>query len=332
MENKKRDDAFGWCVVGTGRIANVVANEITASGRHKIVAVYSRTREKAEAFAQKFGAKCCGSLSEALQADGVEGVYIATPHSVHYQYILQCAAHKKAALCEKAFTVNALQAREAVRQAEAVKVYLAEGMWTRFNPVVKQIQAWIKDGEIGEILSVEASFSLPLGLAKPFVSNRVYLPEYAGGALLDLGVYPIAYAHMLLGYPDSIKCKAVVKNGVDFDDEIVFEYKNGAKCTLYCSFDKYRSYKSVIIGTKGKIESPMFYKPNSATLKNGEGRKTARCKRGYIYQFDAVAEDIRANRIQNALITHRDTIEIMSIMDECRAQNNFKYPEAIESL
>lgn len=330
-ENRKeKSKPFGWCVIGAGRIANVVAKEITATNRHKIVSVFSRTQEKAKAFADLYNAESFDNLKSALNADGVEAVYIATPHSAHYKYILEAVENKKPILCEKAFTVNAVQAEKAVKAAEENGVYLAEAMWTRFNPVIKQIVKWIKDGEIGEIKHIKASFSLPLAIAQPFVSNRVYKPEYAGGALLDLGVYPIAYAHMILGYPDKTECRGTLKNNVDYDDKITLFYKNGAECELYCSFDKYRSYKSVITGSKGKIESPMFYKPNKAVLKNEKGKESAICKRGYIYEFDAAAEDIRQGKKENSLIPHKDTLEIMRIMDECRRQNGLVYPENIE--
>lgn len=323
--------AFGWAVVGTGRIANTVMSEIVKSNRHRVVAVYSRTMSKAAAFAKKFDAQAMDSLELALNCKGVEGVYIATPHSVHYQYILRCLEPGVPVLCEKAFTVNAKQAARVVAFAKEKNVYLCEGMWSRFNPVIRQICEWVQNGEIGDIKSISANFSLPLKIAKPFVSDRVYLPQYAGGALLDLGVYPIAYAHMLLGVPDSIECKSRLENGVDFHDEITLRYPS-AICNLHCSFDKLESYTSKIVGTKGTISSPMFYKPNSAVLKNDMGTKHAKCKKGYIYQFDAVAKDIREGKKQSSLMPLEHTVQIMKIMDECRSQNGFAYPSDIERL
>ncbi|MEG2541382.1 MAG: Gfo/Idh/MocA family oxidoreductase, partial [Clostridia bacterium] len=228
---------FGWAIIGTGRIANTVAKEITATGRHKIVAVASRTLAKAEKFATKFNAAVYNNNHDAVLADGVDAVYIATPHSAHYPLILECIKYGKPILCEKSFTVNAKQAKIALQEAEKAGVYLSEAMWTRFNPVVRQVVEWVKNGEIGEIKSIKANFCLPLKLTKNFVSKRVYKAEYAGGALLDLGVYPIAYCHMLLGKPTSIETKTRIFDGVDYDDQITLTYKN-AICKLNCSFDK----------------------------------------------------------------------------------------------
>lgn len=332
MNSSLKNKPFNWAIIGTGRIANTVAEEIVKSGRHKIRGVYSRTQSKAESFARKFGAVNFEKLSDLLQCGDIEGIYIATPHSVHYSNISECVLHGKPVLCEKAFTVNSEQALRVIEQASSHDVYLCEGMWTRFNPVVQQIVKWIKDDKIGDIKSVSANFSLPLKLVKPFVSERVYTPEYAGGALLDLGVYPVAYAHLLLGVPDVIDCRATIRDGVDFHDAITFAYNSGAVCTLQCSFDKLQTYTAKITGTKGKIVAPMFYKPSSATLiSDGKTERTS-CKRGYIYQFDAVAVDIRNGKKQSSVMPLTASLEIMKLLDECRRQNAFIYPENIESL
>ncbi|MEG1529010.1 MAG: Gfo/Idh/MocA family oxidoreductase, partial [Clostridia bacterium] len=225
----------------------------------------------------------------------------------------------------------AKQAKIALQEAEKAGVYLSEAMWTRFNPVVRQVVEWVKNGEIGEIKSIKANFCLPLKLTKNFVSKRVYKAEYAGGALLDLGVYPIAYCHMLLGKPTSIETKTRIFDGVDYDDQITLTYKN-AICKLNCSFDKLMTYKGEIVGSKGKIVSPMFYKPNSATLINANGRKTVRCKKGYIFEFDGVASDIRLGKTENEFISHQDTIDVMQIMDKVRKLGRVKYPEKIEKV
>lgn len=335
MKKTKTDNTlnkpFRWAVIGTGRIANTVMKEVTATGRHRVVSVYSRTYEKAEKFAAKFDATVYTSLKDAVCDSSVEGVYIATPHSAHYRQMLECIDLDKPVLCEKAFTVNTEQAEAVYAAAKEKGVFVCEAMWMRFNPVVQQVSEWIKDGEIGDVISLEANFCLPLKAARPFVGERVYTADYAGGALLDLGVYPIAYAHTLLGYPQGIECTMRIEDDVDYDDRIILEYPRGI-AILNSSFDRLLTYKATILGTKGHIISPMFYKPLSATLVTDEKRVTKRHRRGYIYEFDACAEDIRKGLKESPVMTHRHSLDVMQIMDVCRQKNNFNYPNSIEKL
>lgn len=321
---------FNWCIIGTGNIAKTVAKEITKSGRHSIVGVFSRTKSKAEAFALKFGAKSYDSIKQAVIDSNCDAVYIATPHSAHYPIIKECLEYGKPILCEKSFTVNSEQAKEVIRLAHEKNVYLCEAMWSRFNPVIKQIKKWIINGEIGSVTKISASFSLSLKITKAFLSERVYNKMYAGGALLDLGVYPIAYTHNILGNPLDIQCRMEIADGIDIDDKIKLIYKD-ALANLSCSLKKFASFKAVIEGTEGIIISPMFYRPKKAKLKS-KNRETVifKSKAGYIHQFDGVAEDIKANKLENDFICHKDTYEIMKIMDKCRELNNFAYPQEIE--
>lgn len=324
--------AFRWLVIGTGRIANTVMKEITKTERHTVTAVYSRTRSRAERFAKRYGAEVFDDVRTALRSGKADCVYIATPHSVHYEYLIACIEEGMPVLCEKSFTVNAEQAEKVLSLAEEKGVYVTEGMWTRFNPVVKRIRSWVESGKIGVVKDVYANFCLPVDVAKPFISTRVYKAKYAGGALLDLGVYPIAYAQMLLGYPNSITCLMRNQNDVDYDDKILLVYDN-AVCHLHSSFDGLKTYGSLIRGSDGYIKSNMFYKPTHARLYvGGKHVESVRCKRGYIYQFDAVAEDVREGKIQNEYMPHSDTLAVMRIMDDCRKQGALVYSDTIEKL
>ncbi len=329
MDNEK---PLGLAFIGAGRIANTVAKQIFATKRHKLVAVYSRTFTKAKKLADKFGGTAYSELDEFFSNKEIEAVYIATPHSCHYQYILDCINNNKAVICEKAFTVNAKQATAAIKLAKEKNIYLSEAMWSKFNPVVKQVVGWVNNGEIGEIKSVRASFCLPLQVAKPFVSERVYKSNYAGGALLDLGVYPIAYSYFLLGVPEKIQSEFALKDNVDIDDKFVFEYNNGAKALLYCSLNRLKSYFGIIKGENGVIISPMFYKPSFAVLISKNKIKFSFCKSGYVYEFDQLKQDLRNGLKESSVMTFENTLDIMNIMDECRKQNNFEYPKDIENV
>ncbi|MEG1509890.1 MAG: Gfo/Idh/MocA family oxidoreductase [Clostridia bacterium] len=228
MQNDKTnlDKTFGWAFIGCGAIAHTVAKEIVKSGKHKIVSVFSRTKARAQEFALKYGATAYDTLEDAINCKNVDGVYIATPHSAHYKNILEALNCGKPILCEKSFTINSAQTQEVLKRAEDKKVFIAEAMWTRFNPLIVQLRRLIASGELGKICSVKAAFCVPLWASKPFVAERVYKKEYGGGALLDLGVYPVSFCQMLLGKPDSVDVVGILNNGIDVDNVITLKYNN----------------------------------------------------------------------------------------------------------
>lgn len=322
---------FNWGVIGTGNIARIVCREITGSGRHRVVAVYSRTVERARKFADRFGAKCYAD-EEAFFADrNIDAVYIATPHSSHYYYLMRCVAHRIPVLTEKPFTVNACQAQAVFDAAKRENVFVCEGMWTRFLPVVKEVRRRTEASAIGEVLSFEGAFTLPLRLIRPFTPERVYKPEYAGGALLDLGVYPISFAQMLMGMPEKTVCSQTIKDGIDCEDNIQLHYKKGAS-RLFSSFNTLASFTGTIHGSEGKIVLPDFSRPVKAVIHGKNKKEVVRGKKGYVYEFDQCAEDISKGFVESSVISPHDTISVMKIMDECRRQNGLVYPCGIEEL
>lgn len=323
---------FRWGVIGTGNIAKTVCDSIVKSGRHKVVAAYSRTAQRAEKFAKRYGAKCYTDKEKFFADKNIDAVYIATPHSAHYDYLIDCVNHGVPALCEKSFTVNAVQAKAVFDLAREKNVFVCEAMWTRFAPFLDEIKKWIADGRIGKVKSFDGKFCMPLKLIKPFVPERVYLAEYAGGALLDLGVYPVSFTHMLLGVPDKTVCDIVVKDGIDYADSIRLYYPSGVS-NLYSSLTDLTSFTGTVYGEKGKIVIPNFTRPKKAYLYTG-GKKveSKKGKCGYVYEFDKCAEDISAGRIESSVMTSKDTLEVMKIMDECRRQNALEYPDKVERL
>lgn len=323
---------FRWGVIGTGNIARTVCDIVVKSGRHEVVAAYSRTAQRAEKFAKRYGAKCYTDKEEFFADKDIDAVYIATPHSAHYAYLIDCINHGVPVLSEKSFTVNAEQAKAVFDLAREKKVFVCEAMWTRFAPFLDEVKKWIDSGTIGKVKSFDGKFCMPMKLIKPFVPERVYLAEYAGGSLLDLGVYPVSFTHMLLGVPDKIACDMVVKDGIDYAEDIKLYYADGVS-KLYSSLTDLTSFTGTIYGEKGKIVIPNFTRPKKAYLYEG-GKKTD-CKKGkcgYVYEFDKCAEDIRAGRIESSVMTAKDTLEVMEIMDECRRQNALVYPDKVESV
>lgn len=321
---------FNWAFIGGGNIATKVAQEITRNGRHRIVSVYSRSRERAEDFARRFNSHCYDELESAIQNKDVDGVYIATPHSAHYSNMLKAAVCKKPLLCEKSFTVNYAQARHIIKLYEQNNIYLAEAMWTRFNPVVRQVTEWVRSGQLGRILSMKASFCTPMSWVKNSIPNRVFTPQTAGGTLLDLGVYPISYAQMLFGKASNIRCKMVLRGGIDRCEKIELQMGD-VTCKLSSSMDSFRSFTAVIKGEKGVIKVPMFYRPTHAIMKLKDGRlDRVESQAGYIHQFESVAQEMLSGALQSPFIPHNDTLEVMRIMDECRSQGGLKYSEKID--
>lgn len=320
---------FQWAFIGAGAIARKVAGEIAENG-HSVAAVYSRTPARAEEFAQKCGARVCGSLEELLRS-GADAAYIATPHASHYPYLMACIGAGMPVLCEKAFTVNAAQAERALGFARQRGVFVMEGMWTRFLPVIRAVQNCIAAGEIGQIQSVQVEFSTGFSSSREGRPQRLFRAEDAGGALLDLGCYCVSFCRMLLGAPRSVDCRMKTEGGIDTEEAITLGYDN-ARCEIVSSFDRPHRVFAEIVGSKGKIELPEFNAPVEARVYAGERVRELSGERGYRFEFDAFREDVRAGKTENALMPVADTISVMETLDECRRQNKFTYPAEIERV
>ena len=313
--------AFNWAYIGCGSIAEKTAKDIL-KGNHKIVSVYGRNYEKACAFADKYGAKAFKTVEEAILCDNVDAVYIATPHTSHLEYSIMSLKNHKPILCEKPVGVNISDVDEIISCAKENKTYFCEAMWTWFSDVALTVKEWIKSGKIGEVKEIKINYSFP-GVLKP-KSSRVLTPETAGGALLDIGIYPITYCYNLLGYPNEIICNGTIKNGIDISEKITLKY-DAAVCKFNVSLTTARE-DCVIKGTKGKISLPLFHMASKATLKNNNGKEIFNGKTDYLTEFTRAAEEIRTGKTQSNYVPFSATRDCMKIMDECRRQMHLKYP------
>ena len=317
---------FGWAFIGYGGIAETVAKALLNSD-HRIAAVYGRTLPKAEAFAENYGAKAYDALEEALADQNVAAVYIATPNDTHAYFTEQCILRGKPVLCEKPFSMNAAEAERILKLARKKSVYVAEAMWTWHGPVSLQVRDWIKDGKIGEITGIEATYAFPM-LRKKDPHSRLLDPARGGGALMDIGVYPVRYVYELFGLPEAVTCKGETYNGVDVEETVSMRYK-GFTAELFVSFRSLKGEKMVIRGTKGSITIPFFHMATKARLK-GENRAAAAVKGGmrglYRREFDDAAAEIRARKQESGLIPHRGTLDVMRLMDDCRRQMGVVFP------
>ena len=312
---------FRWAYVGSGNIAKSTARSIT-KGAHDISAVYSRNAEKAKSFAAKYHAAVFDSFDELLQSDCFDGVYIATPHTSHLDYSLKALQAGKPVLCEKPVGVTAAEAEAMIAAAKENNTYFCEAMWTWFSDVALTVKQWINEKRIGDIKEVHIDYAFPgLMMSK---NSRVLTPETAGGALLDIGIYPITYCYNLFGYPKDIACNGTLKNGIDIAETVVLGYE-GFNCTLEMSLAKLKE-GCKIIGTEGEISLPVFHIAALATLKAGGKKETFTGKTDYLTEFTRVAEEIRAGKTESDYIPFEATKSCLQTMDECRRQMQLVYP------
>jgi predicted dehydrogenase len=324
-----KTDKFRWCFIGTGRLADQVAKQITDSGNHEIAACFSRNQETSQEFAERYGARSCESSEEALHSGGFDGVYVVTPHNAHFRYTKQALEAGKPVLCEKAFTVTAGETDELIRIARKNKIYLAEAMWTWFSPCANQVRKWVDEKRIGEIEDASFTYHMKsIGYA-PRVSD----PRRAGGALLDITVYPITYAYRLFGYPVTIDCEAILENGIDVSEELLMTFGNGVKATISASIvDMKGLEKMKIRGSEGTITSAFYHASTKAVLRKGLFHKETFSSgkqpfNSYVDEFDTVAYEIREGLTESGMVPLSSTSDVMHIMDEIREQIGLVYDD-----
>lgn len=315
MENK-----FKWLYIGSGNICSQTAKSIE-KGNHLITAVYSRNFEKAKDFAKKHNAIAYETFDDAISAD-FDAVYIGTPHTSHLEYTIKSLNNKKPVLCEKSLGVSSKEVEKMISASKDNNTYLCEAMWTWFSDVALEVKKWIDNDEIGKVTDMYISFCIPgMFMDK---KSRVFNPNTAGGALLDITVYPITYCYNLFGYPDEIICKGKVKNGIDVSDKITLKYGD-LSCHIKSNFS-YLEEKCIIKGTEGKISVPMFHIGRIAKLTNKYGSKTFNGKTDYLTEFSRVSDEIKNGNIESDYVPLKHTLDCMKIMDECRKQMNLVYP------
>ncbi len=322
-------------IIGAGGIARSMCATIRGmkeKGRPvELYAVASRDIDKAIRFAREQGVKrAYGSYEEMLCDPAVELVYIATPHSHHAEQMKMCIAHGKAILCEKSFTANAAQAEEVLALAKEKGVYVAEAIWTRYMPARKIINDLIAQGEIGETTLLTANLCYTIEQ-----NERIRLPELAGGALLDVGVYPLNFASMVFGNDiASIQSHVeMLPTGVDRTENITIRYADGRTAMLMASaaFDSDR--RCVVYGTKGWLTVDNVNNPGVIEVYHKSDRQHPAVHidvpeqiTGYEYEVEACLRDIPLGRLEPEEMPHAEVLTIMRQMDELRAQWNMKYP------
>jgi predicted dehydrogenase len=312
-------EPLGWGLIGTGGIADTFAADLTFTDSGRVTAVGSRRMDSADRFADRIDIPNRYASYEALVADpDVDVVYVATPHPMHHAGALLALGAGKPVLVEKPFTMNAAEAQELVTTARAEGLFLMEAMWTRFLPHIGQIRRLVSEGALGDIVTVTADHGQWFPKDRDF---RLFAPELGGGALLDLGVYPISFASMVLGTPDRIVSLIdPAFTGVDGQTSMLFGYASGAQAILTCTLSAKSPTRAAIVGTDARIEiDGDFYAPTSFTLISREGERTnfdaPHEGRGLWYQADEVARCLREGLIESPLMPLDESVSIMQTMD-----------------
>jgi predicted dehydrogenase len=320
----------GWGILSTGKIAAGFAEDLHHVPGAVLAAVGSRSAEAAEAFGNRFRIpRRHASYADLVHDPAVDVVYVATPHSLHAAHARLALEAGKHVLCEKPFTLNARQAADLIALARERRLFLMEAMWMRFLPALVDVRRILAEGTLGEVRMLSADFGLRFAFNP---QGRLFAPELGGGALLDLGVYPVSLAHMVLGRPDTIVSQASLgPTGVDDQSGIVLRYPSGQLAILHTAMGAATPTEAAIIGTQGRLHlrSP-FYRTDDLTLSlpGKRDRKIHHRRRGngLHYQALAVMESLRQGRLECETMPLSETLAVMETLDAIRAPWGLRYP------
>jgi predicted dehydrogenase len=320
-----------WGIIGPGSIAHDFAKDLRLIPvSQSITAVMSHKEDSARTFANDFNvAGVYTDFDQFLRDQSIDAVYIATPHPLHFEQALACLENNIPVLCEKPMTINADQARKLMTAAQEHNTFLMEGMWVRFLPSIQHMLSLIAQGRIGKIVSVKASMCYKA----PYDPNSRYFdPALGGGSLLDLGIYPVFLAYLLLGKPDTIKAVGTLSDkGIDEACSVLFHYNTGEQAILESSLLTQTDMPAEITGEKGiiKILDPWYEKSKGIELQeHNEGKIVYPCHwEGHGLQFETmeVLNCIQQNEIESDVLSHSFSLGMIQIMDEIRSQINVTY-------
>ena len=314
-----------WGILSTGNIARNMTEDVLRSANSIVTAVASRSIDKAQAFAQQYQIHSAyGDYQSLCESDDVDVIYIGTPHSEHFSNIKMALQAGKHVLCEKPLTLNYRQASECVALARSAGTFFMEAVWMRFFPIVTEVKRAIAQGQIGEPLNLSASFCIDI----PYdTEHRLFNRALGGGALLDLGIYPLSFALFMFGDPVSVKGRAELsKEQVDIVNDVQITFENGAVANLKSATLSSEPQVAVINGTKGKITiNERFFCPTSAIIQEfaksePELIDTPWSGNGYQFEIAEVEQCIANGLTESAVMPLNATLGTMKIMDELRKQ------------
>ena len=317
-------DRINWGILGTGKIAHTFAEALRGTEGARLHAVASRTREKAQAFADQFGfEKAYGSYGELAEDSSVDVVYIATPMASHFGDAMLCMRGGRHVLCEKSVALNLEQTQEMLDFAKEKDIFFMEAMWMKCRPVFLKVLEWIAE-------YVKADFSNHI----PYDRNdRLFRADCGGGALLDLSVYPLTFADAVFGEPDGIVSNAQFRDGVDMNNTILLRYRDGRFASANSGFQHQLNNTAMVSGTGGFITlGNWFHCTSEATLFDRDAGLAEKfvCEpeiNGYEYEIREVQRCLRLGLTESPLVPHAGTVRVMKVMDECRRQWGMRFPQ-----
>jgi len=321
---------FRWGILGTGGIASAFVKDLEMAEGHSVVAVGSRSQQKASEFARSIpGATAYGSYEDLVCDNDVDAIYVSTPHPFHKEHTLLALHASKPVLCEKPFAISARESEEMIDAALTNKVALLEAMWTRYLPHIAQVRKILSSGVLGKIYSVEADHGQRLADRN---IPRLVDPELAGGALLDLGIYPISFAHLILGAPTKITSRAVMTDrGVDAQTSAIFDYADGAQAVITTNMITRTPCRALVSGLLARLEiDSVFYNPTSMRVITSDGEITEypHSYQGHGLREQAIemARVVRSGQLESPLMPWSETVAVMQSLDEIRRQIGLSYP------
>lgn len=318
-------------ILGAGRIVARVMEDMQRVENVELTAIAARDLTRAREAADRYHiVNAYGSYLELAQSSEVDLVYIATPHPFHAEQAMLMMSHGKHVICEKPMAVNHHQVQQMIDCARENKVFLMEAMWTKFLPCVQELMRMIRDGVIGEVQNIFGEFSWYAQDYDP--TDRVFDPALAGGALLDLGVYPLMLCMQLLGSaPEKIQslCRKTAE-GVDMHTSVQMQYSGGAVAQFFCGMDARGNDYMQIFGTKGYIVMPASWHPKSFTLcLDGQPEQLLTFDQGeeaYHYEFDHAAQCIRQGLLESPVMPLAESLAASQICTAIRHEHGIIYP------
>lgn len=328
---------YKWGIIGPGSIANQFATALTPIENGELYAVASRSIERAESFAKQYNAEVVFDNYQALASDPqVDIIYIATPHSHHFQLAKMCLQAGKHVLMEKPLTVNAAQTKKLIELSNKHEVVFQEALWSRFMPCFAQVKSWMEEGQIGEVQYITSQIGFAFG-GRP--DHRLLNPDLAGGAILDLGVYSVSLSQFLLAeYPDSVSAMGYINQyNVDDNTFVNMHYPSGVFSQFTCTIAGQCSNVMSVHGKLGSIIIPAFFWNGGQAILKKEGQPDQHLDfphqvNGFEYQIEGTMDCVRKGTLCNEVMNHKDSHNVMQTMDEIRKQIGLRYNDEIESF
>ena len=319
-----------WGILGCGKIAKKFASDLKLVKDTSLVAVASRDQARATEFAKLYSAEIAfSSYEELVESYKIDVIYIATPHGLHHEHALLCLNNKKAVLCEKALALNSTQVKEMIEASRSNKVFLMEAFWTKFLPQYQKVTEIINRGDIGSLKMIQADFGFRAEQPTP---QRLYDPKLGGGALLDIGIYPVFLAISLLGRPDDIEAvMSPYPSGVDEQVSAVLRFNNGAVAIASATFAASTPVEATIVGTEGYIRMTNRFHNAVCNIEivNVKSNQPVNVHKedGFGYQFEArhVGECLRKKLIESPVMSLADSLLLMETMDRIRSKCGIRY-------